>query len=66
MDNARKQSELLCLVVGELPYSGYMLRLTQKHARLRVSTKLVDMPEDCPQTAQLASFFSISASSLGY
>ena len=29
-------------------YSGYMLRFTQEHACQRVSTKLLDMPEDGP------------------
>ena len=52
MDNVRKQSELLRLVVGEVPNSGYMLRFTQGHACLRISTKLADMPEDRPQTPQ--------------
>ena len=52
MDNARKQSELLCLVVGEVPNSGYTLRFTQEHVCLRISTKPVDIPEDSPQMPQ--------------
>ena len=32
-------------VVGDVPNSGYMLRFTQEHACLRISTKPVDMPE---------------------
>ena len=52
MDNARKQSELLCLVVGEVPNSSSMLRFKQKHVCLSISSKPVDMPEDRPQSPQ--------------
>ena len=42
-----KQSIIMCVTVGEVPNnSGNMLRFTQEHACLRVSTKPVDMPED--------------------
>ena len=42
-----KQSVFVCVIVGDVPNnSGYMLRFTQEHACLRVSTKPVDMPED--------------------
>ena len=34
------------VIVGDVPNSGYMLRFTQEHACLRISTKPVDMPED--------------------
>ena len=36
----------MCVIVGDVPNSGYMLRFAQEHACLRVSTKPVDMPED--------------------
>ena len=41
-----KQSFFMRGVVGHVPNSGYMLRFTQEHACLRISTKPVDMPED--------------------
>ena len=41
-----KQSVIMCVIVGDVPNSGYMLRFTQEHACLRISTKPVDMPED--------------------
>ena len=41
-----KQSVIMCAIVGDVPNSGYMLRFTQEHACLRISTKPVDMPED--------------------
>ena len=40
----------MCVIFGDIPNSGYMLRFTQEHACLRISTKPVDMPEDSPQT----------------
>ena len=40
------------VIVGDGPNSGNMLRFTQEHACLRISTKPVDMPEDSPQTPQ--------------
>ena len=43
----------MCLVVCEIPNSGYVLRFTQQYACLRTSTKPVDMPEDRAQTPQL-------------
>ena len=46
----REQSVIMCVIVGDVPNSGYMLRFTQEHACLRISTKPVDMPEDSPQT----------------
>ena len=36
----------MCVIVGDVSNSGYMLRFTQEHACLRISTKPVDMPED--------------------
>ena len=55
IDGQRQKKEWpICLVVGEVPNSGYMLRFTQGHACLRVSTKPVDMPESCPQTPHVA------------
>ena len=42
----------MCVIVGDVPNSGYMLRFTQEHACLRISTKPVDMPEGSPQTPQ--------------
>ena len=36
------------LIVDEVPNSGYMLRLTQEHECLRLSTTPVDMAEDRP------------------
>ena len=42
----REQSVIMCVIVGDVPNSGYMLRFTQEHACLRISTKPVDMPED--------------------
>ena len=36
----------MCVILGDVPNSGYMLRFTQEHACLRISTKPVDMPED--------------------
>ena len=47
-----KQSVIMCVIVGDVPNSGYMLRFTQEHACLRISTKPVDMPEGSPQTPQ--------------
>ena len=41
-----KQSVIMCVIVGDVPSSGYTLRFTQEHACLRISTKPVDMPED--------------------
>ena len=41
-----KQSVIMCVIVGDVPNSGYMLRFTQEHACLRTSAKPVDMPED--------------------
>ena len=41
-----KQSFIMRVIVGGVPNSGCMLRFTQEHACLRVSTKPVDMPED--------------------
>ena len=46
----REQSVIMCVIVGDVPNSGYMLRFTQEHACLRISTKPVDMPEDSSQT----------------
>ena len=52
VDGPRSSSEretecIMCVIVGDVPNdSGYMLRFTQEHACLRVSTKPVDMPED--------------------
>jgi len=40
----------MCVIVGDVPNSGYMLRFTQEHACLRISTEPVDMPQDSPQT----------------
>ena len=38
---------IMCVIVGDVPNnSGYMLRFTQEHSCLRVSSKPVDMPED--------------------
>ena len=51
-DQREKQSVNMCVVVGDVPNSGYTLRFTQEHAYLRISTKPVDMPEDSPQTPQ--------------
>ena len=48
----REQSVIMCVIVGDVPNSGYILRFTQEHACLRISTKPVDMPEDSPQTPQ--------------
>ena len=45
-----KQSVIMRVIVGDVPNSGYMLRFTQEHACLRISTKPVDMPQDSPQT----------------
>ena len=42
----REQSVIVCVIVGDAPNSGYMLRFTQEHACLRISTKPVDMPDD--------------------
>ena len=39
-----KQSFIMRVIVGDVPNSGYMLRFTQEHACLRISTKPVDMP----------------------
>ena len=36
----------MCVIFGDIPNSGYMLRFTQEHACLRISTKPVDMPDD--------------------
>ena len=36
----------MCVIVGNVPNSGYVLRFTQEHACLRINTKLVDMSED--------------------
>ena len=47
-----KQSFILRVIVGDVSNSGYMSRLTQEHACLRISTKPVDMPEDSPQKPQ--------------
>ena len=41
-----KESVIMCVIVGYVPNSGYMLRFTQEHACLRISTKPVDMPDD--------------------
>ena len=42
-----RNSVIMCVIVGDVPNnSGYMLRFTQEHACLRVSTKPVEMPED--------------------
>ena len=42
-----KQGVIMCVIVGDVPNNiGYMLRFTQEHACLRVSTKHVDMPEN--------------------
>ena len=41
-----KQSVIVCVIVGDDPNISYMLRFTQEHACLRISTKPVDMPED--------------------
>ena len=38
-----KQSVIMRVIVGDVPNSGYMLRFTQEHARLRISTKPVDI-----------------------
>ena len=46
------QSFIMRVTVGDVPNSDYMLRVTQEHACLRISTKTVDMPEDGPQTRQ--------------
>ena len=46
----RDRSVIMCVIVGDVPNSSYMLRFTQEHACLRISTKPVDMPEDGPQT----------------
>ena len=40
------QGVIMCVIVGDVPNSGYILRFTQAHACLRISTKPVDMPED--------------------
>ena len=53
MDPEKYQREIQIFImrvtVGDVPNSGYMLRFTQERACLRISTKPVDMPEDCPQ-----------------
>ena len=36
----------MCVIVGDVPNSGNMLRFTQEYACLRISTKPVDMRED--------------------
>ena len=42
-----KQSVIMRVIVGDVPNnSGYMLRLTEEHVCLHVSTKPVDVPED--------------------
>ena len=47
-----KQSFIMRVIVGDVPNSVYMLRFTQEHVCLRISTKPVNMPEDSPQTPQ--------------
>ena len=42
----------MCVIVGDLLNSGYMLRFTQENACLRIDTKPVDTPEDGPQAPQ--------------
>ena len=34
-----KQSVIMCVIVGDVPNSGYMLRFTQEQACLRISAK---------------------------
>ena len=41
-----KQGDIMCVIVGEVLNSGYMLRFTQENACMRISTKPVDVPED--------------------
>ena len=48
-----KESVIMCVIVGYVPNSGYMLRFTQEHACLHISSKPVDMPEDSPQTPHI-------------
>ena len=33
-----KQSVIICVTDGDVPYSGYMLRFMQEHACLRIRT----------------------------
>ena len=47
-----KQSVIMCVTVGDVPTSGYMLRFTQEHVCLRISTEPVDMPEDTGWSSQ--------------
>ena len=47
-----KQSVIMRVIVGDVLNSGYMLRFTQEHACLHISSKPVGMPEDSPQTPQ--------------
>ena len=42
----------MCVIVGDVPNSGIMLRFTQDHACVGISTKPVDMPEDSVRTPQ--------------
>ena len=42
----KNQSVIMCVIAGDVPNSGYMLRFTQEHACLRISTIPVHMPEN--------------------
>ena len=55
----REHGVIMCVIVGDVPNSGYMLRFTQEHACVRIKTKPVDMPEDSPQTPQATKYLWI-------